>query len=340
MRLSEELEIILYLIKTDTNKNTEFYNLGKAIERVGENNFFSLVLETHLLSCLKNNDFNLFPKWFNISRLISHLEYQNFVSSLYENHLFQILEKASFYGIKIILLKGIGLWYEYYETPGSRKISDFDIQLLSPNDSKKFGMLLENLGFSTEKETQFSNHYELSAYRKSEEVPFNKRIQFIDINFNFDPFSEIYWDENSQKYLFDLIVEPHLAPFAFSDGSLPKIDCSLIRSHKKFNSANVYRDELLLPYLGTKLIVDLNKLFKGDIIKKKAFKLLCDFIRILKRASKEAIEKSLDISIKWKMSSYYLLSLSIVKYIFPEIQLRGVSGADGGLFLMKVQCAL
>jgi len=326
-----EADILKYLLGSRQYKVQHEEDFLSAVETLPPKDLHDLLTRTHLTGNFFDTDV-ADNKAHDIPSIRNGFAFQKLIQEIIQRELVPIIENARNLSLSPILLKGTGLWHEYYNA-GIRRVRDLDIQLYKYEEIRSFSELLLSEGFEQEEEKTEGPQYEMGEFVKRINLKFDDRqrsiIESLVDSYYFSGFSQA--GNLKYDYVFDLIVEPHFAPFVYKDGSFPVIKPDYLVGHSHFEGAYLYRNFVQAPYLAMKIMFDMEELVQGNTIKQKAFKLIADFVRILQSMSESDIAKSVAVSNAWGTSPYYTECLHYVKTLMPEVVIRGLSAKSSSL---------
>lgn len=255
--------------------------------------------------------------------LIPSLRYEHIFQKAIQRHLEsqlrEIINECVKNAVRPILLKGTSLWYTAYKKPEFRRVRDMDIQLLSKGELDKFCQILDRLGYRSDNEEQEGPQYEIGEYKRVVAVTLTEEEkQAVHNHRCIRYFPTIYQVGQSDQYMLEVIVEPHMAPFVYHDGSFPEVKDDLLEPHRIFEGTYIYKGFAQLPYLATKIVQDFEELQAGNLVKKKAFKLVRDFVSILCHTD-ETLSQSVGLANRWRSAGHYFQALVMSRELVPEI---------------------
>ena len=323
--LEASVSIISFVLGTKNYRQENINKFVHSVSQVGGERFYEILYKAQLLGHLNQQDLEFLSLDYKIEQKFSL--YNGYIKALQKiqiSELKEVIGTAVGNGLEPIILKGPGLWFSHYPNPSIRRVRDFDLQFRGRDELNIFCKLLCELGFENEEEELSSLYYELGEYRRL----FNSNLSHVEKTYieNYDDtlhYCDFLIKGNS--VISKTIVEPHVAPFVFRDGSYPLFLDNYFVFHPYFKGAKTYADFVLLPYLSIKIMQDFQNLFEGQTVKLKSLKLVADVIKVLSELSQVDVDKSISVASLWNCKRHLTLVMQMVSGLMPEVEFKGVS---------------
>lgn len=293
--------LLKYLIGTDLYKKKK---LDEIISQVNHTNSetLSVLRSTHLILgfiSLKN-ELGLLDK---DEELLQYQSYQQEISKIICNEVSLLDDLNKVKKHPIVLLKGISFAERYYKNSFDRKIGDIDILIESGPLFLEFENTITGHGYQKHVVPEEDSNYVWSVFSKGFDVE-NRKV------------FERFKCKNYLDGKFYMPIDVHKKPFLLKEGHLTY--SSYTKMSSSFVNLREFKDSLNLVYLSIKIYVDVYYLNRNESKSLSFFKLIKDYVEILKIVTSEGLKEAQGFALELKVVREFEFVFSIASPLAPE----------------------